>query len=297
MKKGLIILSLLLCFTLMVTACGGSTDTKQGTIEKSAETTEKSAETAEKAEPETTPAEIEKSEVASGDSKLETIADFADLWTNLFNENERVINEYDGMPIMALVLPGTCFISGVQYDLLNMENKDGRYEGELMFAGYKGFIEKDGSNLTFGYDDVLDKDGFGPSAKAGDRKVETGNCDLENVYFFEESYSERNGSQFLRSTSEFRQEKDGSISCFVLNGNSIDIKGDEAISNEAVFIRNGKDQYDFVVAKAEVGPNFEIIPLKDRKDMTKEKAIQVFQDAGYVLEMSGGIVDGKLTLD
>ena len=75
MKKGLIILSLLLCFTLMVTACGGSTDTKQETIEKSAETTEKSAETAEKAEPETTPAEIEKSEVASGDSKLETIAD------------------------------------------------------------------------------------------------------------------------------------------------------------------------------------------------------------------------------
>jgi len=281
----------------MVTACGGSTDTKQDTTEKSAETTEKSSDTTEKVEPEKAPVETEKPEAVSGDAQLESIADFADLWTSLYNNNESVINEYDGMPIMALVLPGTCFISGVQYGLLNLENKDGRYEGELMFAGFQGFIEKDGSNLTFGYDDVLEKDGFGPSAKAGDRKVENGNCDLKNVYFYEESYSERNGSQFQRSTSEFRQEKDGSISCFVLSGNSLDFRGNKAISNEAIFIRNGKDQYDFVVAKAEVGPNFEIISLKDREDMTKEQAIQVFQDAGYVLEMSGGIVDGKLTLD
>ena len=27
---------------------------------------------------------------------------------------------------MELVTPSTCFISGVQYDLLNIDNKDGR---------------------------------------------------------------------------------------------------------------------------------------------------------------------------
>ena len=29
-----------------------------------------------------------------------------------------------------MVSPGLEFVSGVQYDLLNMENKDGRFEGD-----------------------------------------------------------------------------------------------------------------------------------------------------------------------
>jgi hypothetical protein len=285
MKKNYLILALLLCIALLVTACGGSSN--QGQAEQSADPNEK-VETKE-------PVKEEKS--VSKSSKIKTIAEFSELWDDLYKQNERVINEYEGMPIMQLVTPSTCFISGVQYDLLNLENKNGRFEGELMFAGYQGFVEKDGSMVTFGYDDVLEQDGFGISSKSGDRKVENGICDLEKVYFYEESYTEREGKIITRSISEFRQEKDGSMSCFVLSGNSFNLRGDESKDSEYLFIRNGKDQYDFVIANGQEGPDFKVISLKDHENLTKEKAIELFEDAGYVVEKSGGIVNGKLTLD
>ena len=31
-----------------------------------------------------------------------------------------------------------------------------------MLSGIKGFVEKSGSKITFGYDRILEKDGFGP---------------------------------------------------------------------------------------------------------------------------------------
>ena len=152
-------------------------------------------------------------------------------------------------------------------------------------------------HLTFGYDDVLEQDGFGFSSKAGDRKVENGTCDLEKVYFFEESYTEREGEIFTRSVSEFRQEKDGSMSCFVLSGGNFDSRGNVSSHSDYLFVRNGKNQYDFVIAIGQEGPDFKVISLKDYGDLTKEKAIELFEAAGYVVEKSGGIVDGKLTLD
>lgn len=285
MKKKYLIFSLLLCIALLITACGGSSNQERA---------EQSVEPKEKVETEK-PVKEEKS--VSKASKIKTIGEFSELWDNLYKANEKVLNEYEGMSIMELVTPSTCFISGVQYDLLNIDNKDGRFEGELMFAGYQGFVEKKGPILTFGYDDVLEKDGFGFSSKASDRKVENGTCDLEKVYFFEESYTEREGKIFTRTVSEFRQEKDGSMSCFVLSGGDFDIRGDISPHSDYLFVRNGKNQYDFVIAVGQEGPDFKVISLKDHEDMTKEKAIELFEAAGYVVEKSGGIVNGKLTLD
>lgn len=69
---------------------------------------------------------------------LKNISDYSEAWNELYNQNEAAINKYEE-PIMELVTPGLEFVSGVQYDLLNMENKDGRFEGKLMMAGFPGF--------------------------------------------------------------------------------------------------------------------------------------------------------------
>lgn len=87
------------------------------------------------------------------------------------------------------------------------------------------------------------------------------------------------------------------MSCFVLSGGDFDIRGDISPHSDYLFVRNGKNQYDFVIAVGQEGPDFKVISLKDHEDMTKEKAIELFEAAGYVVEKSGGIVDGKLTLD
>lgn len=79
---------------------------------------------------------------------------------------------------MELTYPGLEFLTGVQYDLLNMDNKNGRFEGELFLAGFPAFIERGGDQLTFGYDFIRDEDGFSPSMKTGDRVVENGKCNL-----------------------------------------------------------------------------------------------------------------------
>lgn len=287
MKKNYMILALVLLIALMITACGGSTGQSQA---------EQNAVTQEKVESKE-PVKTESSGTKS--TKLQAISDLADLWDTLYNENEKIINEYQGILVMDLIRPSAAFVSGVQYDLLNLERKDGRFNGELLFAGYQGFVEKDGPNLKFGYDEVLEKDGFGIYSMAGDRKVENGVCDLDKAYFYSEEYTERQGKIITRTIYEFRQEKDGSMSCFVLSGDSLDVRGKETETKESeyLFFRNGKGQYDFVIAKGEEGPDFKVLSLKDHENLTKEKAIELFEAAGYVVKKSGGIVDGKLTLD
>jgi hypothetical protein len=163
-----------------------------------------------------------------------------------------------------------------------------------MLAGYQGYVEKDGSKLSFGYEDVLEEDGFSPSMKAGDKYVENGSCNLADGYYYAEDYVERDGVRIDRSINEIRIEKDGDISSFMLEGSSVNYRNEEGLSNTFTFVRNGKDQYDFVVAKAEIGTDFEALSLEE--DMTKEKAIELFEAAGFIIETSGGIEGGVFVL-
>jgi hypothetical protein len=292
MRRKLMLFSFFLCFVLLLTACGGSSPETAGGEASPADT-----EVSGGGAPEAELAKEEPSGVSGSKSGFEKITDIADAWNELYNQNEKAINDYEGMPILELVSPGLAFVTGVQYDLLNMSNKDGRFEGELMLAGFDGFVEKAGSKFTFGYDHVMEKDGFGPSAKAGDRKVENGIFDTDKEFYQAESYTERGGTKILRQYHEFKRLGDGSMICFDFSGNAIDSKGDERTYNTFTFIRNGKDRYDFVIAKAEIGPEFNIVSLANEGDMTKERSIEIFTAEGYSIDKTGGIKDGILFVD
>lgn len=281
MKKGIMVFSVLLCVSLLFTACSGG-KAPQTPAEDSASASQ--------------PADSP-SAMAAAKSGFEKIGDMADAWNDLYKNNEAVINKYDGMPIMGLVTPPMTFIATVQFDLLNSDNKDGRIEGKLMFAGYDGFVEKAGAKITFGYDHKLEKDGFGPAAKAGDRNVENGSLALDKEYYISEEFTERAGRKISRSYTEFKRLSDGSMICLALSGQTINGKGDEDIRDEVIFLRNGKNQYDFVIANAKTGPEFKNISFADKGDLTKEQAIALFKTTGYAIDQSGGIKDGKLVVD
>jgi len=281
MKKRMLAFFVFLSVALLFTACGGG---------KSPE--KPAGDSASASQP-----AVRTTAAVPAKSGLQKISDMADAWNNLYKNNEAVINKYDGMPIMELVTPPLTFIATVQYDLLNIDNRDGRFEGKLMFAGYNGFVEKAGAKITFGSDHKLEKDGFGPAAKAGDRVLENGSLALDKEYYIAETFTEREGRKISRSYHEFKRLGDGSMVCLALSGHTINMRGDEDISDDVIFLRNGKNQYDFVIAKAKTGPEFKSLSFADQGDLTKEQAIGLFKASGYAIDQTGGIKDGKLVVD
>jgi hypothetical protein len=225
------------------------------------------------------------------------IGDMQEAWGALYKQNEKAINDYEGMPIMGLVTPQLSFVASVQFDLMNLNNQDGRFEGKLMLAGYQGFVEKAGAKITFGYDDTLEKDGFGPNAKAGDRKAASGFLALDKEYYVCETYTERAGKKIVRDYTEFKRLADGSMVCLDLNGQVFNMRGDEDLSDNVTYLHNGPGRYDFVIAKGKTGPEFKNISFADAGDLTKEQALELFKAAGYMIETSGGIQGGKLVVD
>jgi len=283
MKKRMASISFLLAAALLFWACGGDSAPQQPAAGESAATSQAAKPRAQAP--------------ATAVSGLQKISDLSDAWSALYKKNEKAINDYDGMPIMGLVTPALTFASSVQFDLLNLNNQEGRFEGRMMLAGYQGFVEKAGAKITFGYDDTLKKDGFGPTAKANDRVVANGFLALGQEYFREESFTERAGKKIVRNLTEFKRLGDGSMICLALSGHSINFRGDEELSDDAIFLHNGPGRYDFVIAKAKTGPEFKSITFAEQGDLTKEKAVELFKAAGYTIEKSGGLRDGKLALD
>ncbi|HNT29414.1 MAG TPA: hypothetical protein PKL83_00500 [bacterium] len=226
---------------------------------------------------------------------ITTITAYANSWNDLYGENEEAVNNYEGMPIIELVTPALAFITGVQYDLLNMDNQDGRHEGTLMLAGYAGYVDRDGDKLTFGYEETLAEDGFDATAKIGDRLVEEGSLDFETGYYVSDAYTERGDAIIDRTLSQFLRLEDGSMLNLTMIGKSMDWQGEADPSNTVIFIHNGEDRYDFVVGTGTIGPDFEAMELQD--DMTKAEALELFADAGFTITSSGGIDGDVMKLD
>lgn len=303
MKKIITILSILLCISLTFIGCGNSaketdngksdvidTDSNESTEDNDNQTVAEDSQENEGNQSDNDTASD--NSTAKNPGELNTIAELSDYWNNLYTGNEEAINAYE-MPILDLLLPATSFIIGIQYDLLNLTLEDGRFEGELMLAGYPGFVEKNGSLLTFGYEDVLEEDSF--NALKGDKLNGKGNCDLENGYYFADSFKERNGAMIDRDTTEFQIESDGSMSTISLEGGTLNWNNKEDLTTTYVFIRNGKGQYDFVLANSTVGTQYEVLHLE--ADMTKEKAVTLFEAAGATITKTGGIKDGVFYVD
>jgi hypothetical protein len=269
------------CASLAIAACGKARPAEKPAGE--AVTVAQSAESAKAPAP-----------AARGFQK---IGDVSDAWRALYSLNEKAINNYDAMPIMGLVTPPLTFLGSVQFDLLNTDNKDGRFEGTLMLAGYKGTMERAGSKITFGYDYTLEKDGFGPAAKKGDRNTQTGSLDLSKEHYVADDSSERAGRKIKRSYTEFKRLGDGSMICLAIFAHTINGKGDAETGSEAVYIHNGKDLFDFVTAKAAVGPEFQKVSFAEKGDLTKAQAVEAFKAAGFTIDQTGGVRDGKLFTD
>lgn len=281
MKKMAVVFPLLLCVVLLFSGCGKGKPA-------SAQSGESGAAAA--------PAATARATAPAG-TRILKITDMANAWNALYNGNEKAINDYQGMPIMSLVTPPLAFAAAVQFDIMNPNNQDGRFAGKLMLAGYQGFVEKAGTKLTFGYDETLQKDGFGPGAKAGDRLAANGSLALDKEYFVWESFSERAGKKIDRSLTEFKRLGDGSMICLALRGHSFNFRGEEEARSEAIYLHNGAGRYDFVVAKGKTGPEFKAIHFADQGDLSKEQALELFKAAGYEIDKSGGIQGGLLVLD
>ena len=273
--------SLLVCALLAFPSCGGARP-----AEKPAGEAAEAFRPSERAKP---PAQVAKG--------FQKIGDVADAWAALYSQNEKAINNYDAMPIMGLVTPPLTFVGSVQFDLLNTDNKDGRFEGMLLLAGYKGFVEKAGSKITFGYDYKREKDGVGPTAKAGDRNTQNGSLDLSKEHYIADDSSERAGKRITRTYTEFKRLGDGSMICLSVSGHTINVKGDQESASDAVYIHNGKDRFDFVTAKSGAGPEFQKVSFVDKGDLTKEQALEAFKAAGFTIEKTGDVRDGKLFTD
>ncbi len=225
------------------------------------------------------------------------IGDMSTAWSALYEGNEKAINDYEGMPIMGLVTPPLALAVAVQFDIMNPTNQNGRFEGKLMMAGYNGVYEKAGNLITFDYDDTLQKDGFGPAHKAGTRVKGSGSLDLGKEHFIWQTVNEREGKAIDRGYTEFKRLGDGSMICLALNGHAFNMRGDEEMRDEAIYLHNGAGRYDFVIAKGKTGPGFTVISFADKGDLTKEQVLELFRAAGYEIDKSGGIQDGKLILD
>lgn len=280
MKTKLCALIAILALALMFTGCGKSAPSPAG---GAAAPARPDAEAPQASAP-----------AASG---LRAIADMANAWNALYQGNEKAINDYEGMPIMGLVTPPLAFAAAVQFDIMNPNNQDGRFTGKMMLAGYQGFLERAGSRLSFGYDDKLQKDGFGPLNKAGDRVAGKGSLALDPGYFVWETFNERGGQKIQRDYTEFKRLADGSMICIALSGQAFDMRGEAASKDEAIFLHNGPGRYDFVIANGKTGPGFAAISFADKGDLTKAQALELLKAAGYEIEKSGGLQGGKLVLD
>ena len=303
MKRFFIVISVFLCMAMVFAGCSSSSkegDNGKGNVvqdEPKDGTGDNSGQKTDDADISKTPTE---GATDTGESNttnngtFKSITDIADYWNDLYTGNEAVINKME-IPMMELVTPAMTFVVGVQYELLNLTQADGRYDGELMLAGYPGFIEKKGAKLTFGYEDTLKENGFSPQMAKGDKLVENGNCDLDKGYYFADSYTERAGKKITHSTSEFQKESDGSMSSLTVQGETLNFKNEANVVTTYIFVRNGKNQYDFVIATSTVGTDYKELHLE--ADMTKEKAVALFKASGATITKSGGIKDGAVHID
>lgn len=85
--------------------------------------------------------------------------------------------------------------------------------------------------------------------------------------------------------------------CLAFNGHTINARSDEETSDSVIYLHNGKKRYDFVVGKGKTSPQFKNVSFADKGNLTKEQAIELFKAAGYTIEKTGGIKDGKLVAD
>ena len=287
-RKWMLFTAVILLITLPLAACGGSGDSSEtnGVVDQ----TEGSQEVTEVIE--STDAPLGNADNSGGvtKGKLDTIVDYTDAWTELYATHEAVVNAYQGMPVLELVMVGLPLANSIFYSMLNLENNDGDFSGKVGFSDVSGFYNKKGDVATFGNDYLREADGFTANEKAGDQVITNGYFDAGKGYLKVEDLSKREGNIISRSYTEYYHLKDGGfVSLYQVSGD-YDYGGAEAKNNSLTFIDMNLEHYEYVVAEGTAGVSGTLIELKD--DMTVSEAEALFIEAGYTIKVKGGIRDG-----
>jgi len=216
--------------------------------------------------------------------KFPSLQDYIDVIVELEGLHEAAINQYDGMPVIEVPSAILSIALLPMYEIHNLDEKDGRFEGIGFGSGMPEFIEKSGTQITFGRDGVREEDGFSPEDKKGDRIVEQGSFDGDKGSLRTEHYTERNGAKVNRYVVQSVLTDGESFALLYQYGKSGD--GSNA---SAVFLTAGKNHYNFVVATGDGDADFSEIPLSFAD---AEEAVAAFEANGYTIDKTGGIKDG-----
>ena len=225
------------------------------------------------------------------DTAIESLSNIVEMWTEASTAHSDAVSGYDNQENLFLPLqlvgPELTLAMIGQYDLLNIYNNDGRFEGELMFSGYKAFVEKSGPKIVFGSDNVVDEETG--SYEIGDRIVENGEADLNRVWIKSEEHVERDGATITHSYVEVLKMSDGSMALFSLSGNK------DSGETDAVFVHASQTVYEYVVATAQFGVDFDVLSLGNGFDRAQARSF--LEGAGYTVTAIGSDVKGKLVAD
>lgn len=231
----------------------------------------------------------------SGAGNIESIAGIVEEWSRLSTLHEEAVNGYDNMENMFLPLqlvgPELTLALVTEYDLLNINNQNGRFDGTLMLSGHPAFVEKNGAKLVFGSDYTVPDDGNTYSYEPGDRLVENGEADLSKIWIKSEDSVEHAGKMISRTYIEVLKMADGGMALLYFAGRV----SDSGSVTDAVFLRVSESAYEYVVASSQAGVDFDILSLGNGFD--KAQALSMLQNAGYAITESGTDVDGKLVAD
>lgn len=302
-KKWVWITAIVLLFAFPLTACGtnggdsGNADdplenTDANTIVGAGEDTIEANEVV--LETEQVPLAGADSSLISG-GKIDNLTDYSDAWTELYSIHEPIINDYTGMPIMPLVMVGLPLANAIFYSLLDLENVDGEFSGNVGFGDTEGYYNKSGDVAKFGKDWIRDADGAMSNDKAGDRILTNGLFDASKGYFYLEDSTMRDDQTFTRTTTEFIRSENGSFICLYQVASDLDYDGNDNKTNTLAFISMSEDSYEFVTAEGTIGIDGMVLALT--KGMTVAEATMQFIDAGYAIDKTGGIQNGVFVVD
>lgn len=222
--------------------------------------------------------------------KLTTITDYVDAWTTLYALHESTVNAYAGMPVLDLVMVGLPMANAIFYSLLDLDNKDGRFDGPIGFNGYTGYYHKSGNQIKFGSDFLRDTSGFTPNELEGDAVKTEGEFDIDRGYLMINDEVAREDKTISRTLTEFLRFDDGSYVCLYQVIGDYDIYGEAKKNSRITFIAMGEDHYDFAIGVSAFGTEGKALSIFDIESVTDAK--EIFEANEYTIESYGGIENG-----
>lgn len=228
-----------------------------------------------------------------------SLLEYSWVWYELYGLHSAAIDAYNDanyMELSALSDVGIPFVAASEYEELNKAHADGRFEGTLPYSGHEAYVEQAGGMVDFGLAYARDWDGMSIAEKKGDLVTERGRLDIAAGRVTCERTVAREGAHIERDTYEYKLTPDGGVLALAAWGDLYNYQGDERNLATAVYLQITQDALVFVLASANMGPQFAQVSLGEG-EMTAEEAAQAFEAAGYVVQMRGAVRDGAVVLD